>query len=148
VKQLLTEWRKFLKEAQEISIDIEGATIDGVVHNDIVPLMNWANSQGVSEKFIQNLIKPEEPKEPKLVLPVAIMKNAFVPEEDRGQGVGSQLVDDFMSEADYEGAKSIILIADLGQSQAEGFSLIDWYKEYRFEVVGETGGNPVMVLLR
>jgi len=137
-----------LKEAQEISIDIEGATIDGVVHNDIVPLMNWANSQGVSEKFIQNLIKPEEPKEPKLVLPVAIMKNAFVPEEDRGQGVGSQLVDDFMSEADYEGAKSIILIADLGQSQAEGFSLIDWYKEYRFEVVGETGGNPVMVLLR
>ena len=137
-----------MKEAQEISIDIEGATIDGVVHNDIVPLMNWANSQGVSEKFIQNLIKPEEPKEPKLVLPVAIMKNAFVPEEDRGQGVGSQLVDDFMSEADYEGAKSIILIADLGQSQAEGFSLIDWYKEYRFEVVGETGGNPVMVLLR
>ena len=146
MKKLLTEWRKFLKEAQEISIDIDGATIDGVIHNSTDRLMNWANKEGVSEELIQELIKPEESEEPKLVLPVAIMKNAFVPEEDRGQGVGSQLVDDFMSQADYEGAKSIILIADLGQSQAEGFNLVDWYEEYDFEVVGETGGNPVMVM--
>ena len=135
MKKLLTEWRKFLKEAQEISIDVDGATIDGVIHNNADRLMNWANKEGVSEEVIQNL-----------ELPVAIMKNAFVPEENRGQGVGNQLVEDFMSEADYEGAKSIILIADLGQSQAEGFSLVDWYnKGYGFEVVGETGGYPVMV---
>ena len=121
-----------MKEAQEISIDIEGATIDGVIHSNIDRLMNWANKEEVSEEVIQNL-----------ELPVAIMKNAFVPEEDRGQGIGSQLVEDFISEADYEGAKSIILIADLGQSQAEGFSLVDWYKGYDFEVVGETGDDPV-----
>ena len=123
-----------MKEAQEISIDVDGATIDGVIHNNADRLMNWANKEGVSEEVIQNL-----------ELPVAIMKNAFVPEENRGQGVGSQLVEDFMSEADYEGAKSIILIADLGQSQAEGFSLVDWYEGYDFKVVGETGGDKVMV---
>ena len=131
-----------MKEAQEISIDIEGATIGGVVHDNIDRLMNWANKEGVSEELIQELIKPKKPEEPNQ-LPVAIMKNAFVPEEDRGQGIGSQLVEDFISEADYEGAKSIILIADLGQSQAEGFSLVDWYKGYDFEVVGETGDDPV-----
>ena len=120
-----------MKEAQEISIDIEGATIDGVIHSNIDRLMNWANKEEVSEEVIQNL-----------ELPVAIMKNAFVPEEDRGQGIGSQLVEDFISEV-KEGAKSIILIADLGQSQAEGFSLVDWYKGYDFEVVGETGDDPV-----
>ena len=135
MKKLLTEWRKFLKEAQEISIDIEGATIDGVIHSNIDRLMNWANKEGVSEEVIQNL-----------ELPVAIMKNAFVPEEDRGQGIGSQLVEDFISEV-KEGAKSIILIADLGQSQAEGFSLVDWYEGYGFEVAGkDSGGNPVMVM--
>ena len=130
MKKLLTEWRKFLKEAQEISIDVDGATIDGVIHSNIDRLMNWANKEGVSEEVIQNL-----------ELPVAIMKNAFVPEEDRGQGIGSQLVEDFISEA--KGAKSIILIADLGQSQAEGFNLVKWYEGYGFEQVGETGDDPV-----
>ena len=130
MKKLLTEWRKFLKEAQEISIDVDGATIDGVIHNNADRLMNWANKEGVSEEVIQNL-----------ELPVAIMKNAFVPEEDRGQGIGSQLVEDFISEA--KGAKSIILIADLGQSQAEGFNLVKWYEGYGFEQVGETGDDPV-----
>ena len=135
MKKLLTEWRKYLKEAQEISIDIDGATIDGVVHDNSGRLMNWANKKGVSEEVIQSL-----------ELPVAIMKNAFVPEENRGQGVGNQLVEDFMSQAADAGAYTTILIADLGQSQAEGFSLVDWYKGYGFEVVGETGGNPVMVM--
>jgi len=136
VKKLLTEWRKFLKEAQEISIDVDGATIDGVIHSNIDRLMNWANKEGVSEEVIQNL-----------ELPVAIMKNAFVPEENRGQGVGNQLVEDFMSQAADAGAYTTILIADLGQSQAEGFSLVDWYEGYGFEVVGkDSGGNPVMVM--
>ena len=124
-----------MKEAQEISIEIEGSTIDGVVHDNPEQLMNWANSQGVSEEILQNF-----------ELPVAIMKNAFVPEENRGQGVGNQLVEDFMSQAADAGAYTTILIADLGQSQAEGFSLVDWYRGYGFEVVGEDhGGNPVMV---
>ena len=98
--------------------------------------MNWANKEGVSEEVIQNL-----------ELPVAIMKNAFVPEENRGQGVGNQLVEDFMSQAAAAGAYTTVLIADLGQSQAEGFSLVDWYEGYGFEAVGkDSGGNPVMVM--
>ncbi len=135
MKLLLENWREYIKEAQEISIEIEGATIDGVVHDNPERLMNWANSQGVSEEVLQNL-----------ELPVAIMKNVFVPEENRGQGVGNQLVEDFMSQAADAGAYTTILIVDLGQSQAEGFSLVDWYEGYGFEVVGkDSGGNPVMV---
>mgnify|MGYP003667006569 CR=1 FL=1 len=135
MKLLLENWREYIKEAQEISIEIEGATIDGVVHDNPERLMNWANSQGVSEEILQNF-----------ELPVAIMKNVFVPEENRGQGVGNQLVEDFMSQAADAGAYTTILIVDLGQSQAEGFSLVDWYEGYGFEVVGkDSGGNPVMV---
>jgi predicted GNAT family acetyltransferase len=138
MKLLFENWREYIKEAQEISIEIEGATIDGVVHDNPERLMNWANSQGVSEEVLQNL-----------ELPVAIMKNAFVPEENRSQGVGNQLVEDFMSKAADAGAYTTILIADLGQSQAEGFSLVDWYEGYGFEVVGkDSGGNPVMVRIQ
>ena len=138
MKLLFENWREYIKEAQEISIEIEGATIDGVVHDNPERLMNWANSQGVNEEVLQNL-----------ELPVAIMKNAFVPEENRGQGVGNQLVEDFMSQAADAGAYTTILIADLGQSQAEGFSLVDWYEGYGFEVVGkDSGGNPVMVRIQ
>ena len=129
--------RNYQKDSEAISIDIEGATIDGVVHHNAERLMNWARKEGVSPEVLQSI-----------ELPVAIMKNAFVPEENRGQGVGNQLVQDFMSSAADAGAYTTILIADLGQSQAEGFSLVDWYKGYGFEVVGkDSGGNPVMIMV-
>ena len=48
MKLLLENWREYIKEAQEISIEIEGATIDGVVHDNPERLMNLSNIQGVS----------------------------------------------------------------------------------------------------
>ena len=78
-----------------------------------------------------------------LEMPVAILKNIFVPVEQRGEGVGSQLMDYFIEEADK--ARTIILIADSDQSQAEGFNLVKWYESYGFEVVGEDSArNAVM----
>lgn len=123
-------------ESQVISINIEGATIDGVVHDDPQRILNWANKEGVSEELLQNL-----------ELPMAILKNTFVPEEKRGQGIGNRLIEDFMNQTAAAGAYDVVLIADLGQEQAAGFSLVDWYEGYGFNVVGKDGaGNSVMVL--
>ena len=135
MKLILENWRRYLEDSSKVmEIEIDGATIEGVIHDDLQRLLNWANKEGVSEEILQSLD-----------LPAAILKSIFVPEETRGQGVGVQLMDEFMNEAAE--AHSIILIADLGQSQAEGFGLVEWYKGYGFEVVGEdSGGNPVMVL--
>ena len=138
MKLILENWRRYLEDSSKVmEIEIDGATIEGVIHDDLQRLLNWANKEGVSEEILQSLD-----------LPAAILKSIFVPEETRGQGVGVQLMDEFMNEAaEAHEAHSIILIADLGQSQAEGFGLVEWYKGYGFEVVGEdSGGNPVMVL--
>jgi len=136
MKEILTEWRKFINEGtEEISLEEDGATIDGVVHTDLNRVLNWAEKEGIEKELIEDY-----------ELPVAILKNVYVPEESRGQGLGNQLVENFVEEAADFGADTIILIADLGEIQAEGFSLVDWYKGYGFEIIGEdSGNNPVMV---
>ena len=52
---------------------------------------------------------------------------------------------DFFNDADE--ARSFVLIADNGESQSEGFNLVDWYKTYGFEEVGSSGAGPVMVYI-
>ena len=136
MKKLLENWNKFLNESNEISIDIEGGNIFGVIHTDFTYLNNWASKEGVDKSVLQNI-----------EMPVAIMKNAFVPEEQRGQGIGNQLVEQFINEAADAGAYSVILLADLGQTQSEGFDLVKWYEGYGFETIGkDNAGNPVMEL--
>ena len=132
-KKIFENWKKYLSdESREIEYNIDDATIFGVVHIDPQRLRNWAEKEGVSEKLIQSL-----------EMPVAILKNIFVPVEQRGEGVGKQLMDYFIKEADR--ARTIILIADGDQSQAEGFNLVKWYESYEFKIVGEDrAGNAVM----
>jgi GNAT superfamily N-acetyltransferase len=132
-KKVFENWKKYLsEESREIEYNIDDATIFGVVHTSPQRLRNWAEKEGVSEELIQSL-----------EMPVAILKNIFVPVEQRGEGVGSQLMDYFIEEADK--ARTIILIADSDQSQAEGFNLVKWYESYGFEVVGEDSArNAVM----
>ena len=64
IKEELGRFMDLIIESQVISIDIEGATIDGVVHDDPQRILNWANKEGVSEELLQNL-----------ELPMAILKN-------------------------------------------------------------------------
>ena len=85
-------------------------------------------------------------------MPVAILKNMNVDESNRGQGIGSSLLSDFEDEAIDKRAWSILLIADHGEIQTDGFyethpgGLASWYQSYGFKTIGDAGGNPVMIM--
>ena len=140
MKLLFENWREYLKESSVVDIDDESGlgNVYGVVHYNMQNVMNWAEKHRLDDASVENIIG--------LDLPIAILKNINVEEEARGQGVGGQLMDDFMSAVADEASSAMILIADMGEIQDEGFNLEEWYKGYDFETVGrDSGGNPVMV---
>jgi ribosomal protein S18 acetylase RimI-like enzyme len=127
-------------ESQEIQIDVEGGALYGVIHHDPRRVMNWASKERLDADSKGALASLE--------LPVAILKNVNVEPEFRGEGIGSSLMDQFFVEADIGDAVSFVLIADTSEQQDGGFDLVRWYEGYGFEVVGRSGGDPVMVLSR
>lgn len=135
IKETLTE------TLQSKNIDIESEDSNGSlsanVHYNMNRLMNWAEKEKLSTDIKEELSK--------LPLPVAILKNVWVDEEARGQGIGSELMFKFFDEA--EAASSFVLIADSEQSQSQGFNLTKWYEGYGFEIIGESGAGPVMVYI-
>ena len=143
MKLIMENFRKFLSEATNIDIDDDSGfgNVFGVAHDDLRNVMNWAQKEGVDEASVKAVSVLE--------LPIAILKNINVEEEARGQGVGGQLMEEFISAAADQGAFTIVLIADLGQTQGSGFDLEKWYRDYGFETVGFDGGkNPVMVMVQ
>ena len=135
IKEVLSE--AFQSKNIEIQAEDGNGSLSANVHNDINRLMNWAEKERLSSETKQKLSE--------LPLPVAILKNVWVDEESRGQGVGSELMSKFFDEA--EEASSFVLIADSEQTQNQGFNLSKWYEGYGFEVVGESGAGPVMVYI-
>lgn len=135
IKEVLSE--AFQSKNIDIQAEDGNGSLSANVHNDMNRLMNWAEKERLSSETKQKLSE--------LPLPVAILKNVWVDEESRGQGVGSELMSKFFDEA--EEASSFVLIADSEQTQNQGFNLSKWYEGYGFEVVGESGAGPVMVYI-
>lgn len=79
---------------------------------------------------------------------VALLKNLNVDEAERGVGHGNELLEQFIAEAEDAGADAILLIADSGEVQAEGFELAGWYEGFDFAQVLDTTGGPLMVYPR
>jgi N-acetylglutamate synthase-like GNAT family acetyltransferase len=79
---------------------------------------------------------------------VAFLKSLTVEEMERGQGHGNELLEQFIAEAEDVGADAILLIADSGEVQAEGFDLTSWYESFEFVQVLATTGGPLMVYPR
>lgn len=77
---------------------------------------------------------------------VAILTNLMVEEPVRGQGIGSDMVGDFLNQSATSGATCFILIADSGEEQSTGFDLLEWYGGFGFENVLDTGAGPLMVI--
>ncbi len=75
----------------------------------------------------------------------ALIKNMNVDEDARGQGEGNQLMCEFMDDAGDFGAEVMLLVADTGEDQQEGFNLVTWYEGFDFETVLITNAGPLMV---
>lgn len=66
---------------------------------------------------------------------IAIIKNVNVYDEYRGQGYGNDLINLFFDKA--ENLDIIMLVADKGEDQKDGFSLKVWYESFDFQEVFE-----------
>lgn len=79
---------------------------------------------------------------------LAFLNNMYVEEDERGSGVGTDLLSQFIDTASLSGADAIVLICDDDESQAEGFNLRDWYEDWEFEVtelIEDNIDSPVMI---
>lgn len=75
---------------------------------------------------------------------IAILTNMYIEEEERGNGHGSFLLENFIDDASLEEVEAIILVADTGEKNQ--FDLVRWYNDYDFEVIfSERNVYPVMV---
>tara|TARA_R100001082_G_C4350628_1_gene154369 strand:+ start:793 stop:1209 length:417 start_codon:yes stop_codon:yes gene_type:complete len=133
MKFLLENWRQYLEDDSEnIDIEVEGGSLSGVVHNDIQRVLNWAEKERTSRGTIETIGT--------LKTPIAILKNMHVEEESKNQGIGTDLLQQFLDKT-YN--MPILLISDEGEENA--FGLTNWYEKYGFEHIGESGGYPVLL---
>lgn len=115
----------------------DGGSLEGYVTNTSGPqLQNYLEREGADQKLIEH-IKQKFSR-------IAIFKNMYVDEDMRGQGHGSELFSDAIDAAAANGAKAIILVADLDEENA--IDLVRWYEGYGFEIIGKAGRNPLMML--
>lgn len=137
MKPLLESWKTFYtKETTPISIEHDDSTIDGIIYYKIEPLQNWLNKERIDENTQTKIINMQ--------LPIAVIKNMFVPEESRGQNIGTYLLQDFIEKIGIN--VPIILIADLGQTQTKGFDLVKWYENKGFNIIGKDSADyPIMI---
>ena len=133
MKLLLENWREYIEDDSEnIDIEVEGGSLSGVVHNDIRRVLNWAEKERTSPETIETIGT--------LKAPIAILKNIHVEEESRNQGIGTDLLQQFLDKA-YD--MPILLISD--ECEENAFGLTNWYEKYGFEYIGESGGYPVLL---
>lgn len=128
----------FLYESM-ISIDQsnDGGSLEGyVVDTDQPQLKNYLSAQHASTKLIVDLVTRFNR--------IAIIKNLYVEDEYRNRGFGRDLLDSAIDAAYDSDAEAIVLIADTHEENA--FDLINWYKNYGFEIIGYADRNPVMLL--
>lgn len=131
IKELLTE------SIQPISQSNSGGSLEGyVVDTDQPQLKNYLESQGAPEQLINNIASKFGR--------ISIIKNMYIDDDSRGQGLGSNLLNNAIDDSYDRGAEAILLIADVHESNE--FSLVVWYKNYGFEIIGDAGGDPIMLL--
>jgi len=106
-------------------------------------LRNWLNSFGVELEylkknydFIADAVQCNNN--------IAILKNLFVDEDHRNKGIGTDLVEDFLSDA--SDSVLVFLISDSAEIQDSGFDLETWYNSFGFEKLEDTGMGPLLVL--
>jgi GNAT superfamily N-acetyltransferase len=123
------KFKEFINRSVPIVVEMDGNTAEGVVS-----ILNWLYSIKKPTNILNRI---------PVALPIAILKNMFVEEEQRGKGIGNYLLNEFISKATSLNAKCILLESDTGEEQEKGFDLTKWYENKGFTKI--TNGNyPLM----
>ena len=128
---------EFITEQKSISQHTEGGSLEGYVMSTGKPnINNYLQSQGATPELINNITNRYKT--------LALIRNMYVDDDYRGQGIGNDLVSNAIDDAANNGADAIILVSDTDEDNP--FDLTKWYEGFGFEIVGTAGTNPVMVL--
>ena len=115
----------------------DDGSLDGyVVDTDQEQVGNYLLSQGVSQSRIDDLRASYNR--------LGIIKNMWVDEESRGQGIGNDLMSGAIDDAYDSGAQAIILIADMGEQNE--FNLVKWYENFGFELLDKANTDYLMIM--
>jgi len=128
---------EFITEQKSISQHTEGGSLEGyVISTDKPNINNYLQSQGARPELINNITNRYKT--------LALIRNMYVDDEYRGQGIGNDLVSNAIDDAANNGADAVILVSDTDENNP--FDLTKWYEGFGFEIVGTAGTNPVMIL--
>lgn len=123
-----------------ISTDHGEATLESdIYHVSSINMRNWLLTVNKDEKAVSNFIDCLKNSE---IENVAILKSIFVPKEDRNQGFGNQLMEDYFNLID----DASIIILEVDTEEDNAFSLFDWYEGYDFEKITMKGFENLMML--
>lgn len=112
--------------AIEIEVHTENGSAFGyVVSTSESNILNYLSQHTDLAKQINNILAKRFDR-------VALLRNMYVDEDARGCGEGSDLVMQFMSEAELHGAQMIMLVSDAEEEQLEGFDLVTFYEGFDF----------------
>lgn len=123
---------------QPINLSVENGSIEGyavpVSSENIVNFLSGEVGGSVGQQVIFVLQRSVDR--------VAVIKSLHVDEEFRGNGIGAQLVSDFL---EASGSDCIVLLADAHESQKDGFDLERFYESFDFEAAYSTPAGPLMI---
>jgi len=136
-KPRITKLLSTNESLNSIDQENEGGSLEGyVVDTNQVQLKNYLSSQHADQNIADQLAKKFNR--------IGIIKNMYINDDSRGQGLGKDLFDNAIDAAYNDGAEAILLVADIQEQNK--FNLVDWYKNYGFEIIGSAGGDPIMLL--
>lgn len=125
-------------ETIEIILE-EGSASGYVVNAEEEQVENWFLRHKIDGSALKRAFKGKT---------LAFLNNMYVEEGGRGNGVGTDLLSQFIDAASLADAEAIILICDHEEDQADGFKLQDWYEDWEFEVtelIEDNIDSPVMI---
>jgi len=129
--------KEITSDIKSISNDVDGGSLEGYVVDTSEPqLKNYLQSQHASNDIADMLANKYSR--------IGIIRNLYVDEDSRGQGIGNDLIGSAIDDAFNNGAEAIVLVSDTGEENQ--FDLTKWYEGFGFEVIGDAAGDPIMLL--
>ena len=129
--------KEFITEAISIDQSLDGGELSGYVVTSREPhLRNYLQSQGADISIAEKLLGKYQT--------IAVIRNMYVDEDNRGQGIGNELMSLAIDDASNNEAEAIVLVADIHEENT--INLVHWYEGFGFEMIGDAGGDPIMVM--